>query len=104
MIKKDEFVNLVKLMQKFNNFMQELLNEGLNLYDSRVYDLPAQIFDGFLESHFTEHGSDLVFWMMYETAPKVIYEEDDNGRVEYEVDTPEKLYDYMLRDTKSYFK
>ena len=32
------------------------------------------LFDNFISSHFTLAGCDLVYWWLYESVPKVIYE------------------------------
>lgn len=92
---KELFIKQIELMQKFNNLMDTLESLSVNLVLSDLFTYPAIMFDNSIEFICTDEGSDLVFWWMYESVPKVIYEKVGDEEVETSVETLDELYDYL---------
>lgn len=94
--------------------LQKSIIKRLNLigiYDSEFGNEILTLFDNFISSHFTLEGCDLVYWWLYESVPKIIYETvtpdifiKDCKVIEINVEELEALWKYMERDKKLYFK
>lgn len=81
-------------MQSFNDKIDQFIELGMNLVETPLFDIPAKMFDNFIDSVCTEEGSDLVFWWLYEDVDKVIYGLSNNEE-NFSLDTIDQLYDYM---------
>ena len=92
---KEQFVETISYMQEFVNLIDELRQMGIDLIESKLYNLPANIFDQFVYSHFTEFGQDLVFWWMYEDVPKEITLDD--GKV-HDVEDVNDFYEFLVEN------
>ena len=85
--------------------------ELIGIYDSDFANEILMLFDNFIASHFTLEGCDLVYWWLYESVPKIIYETvmpdifiKDRKVIEINIEELEALWKYMERDKKLYFK
>lgn len=96
MITFKEFNEMISLNKEFNLKLEEL-EEVLghaDLFEIRLVQIAFSFFDNYIMSHFTKEGSDLVFWWLYESVPKVIYDSE----VEYNVEDLEDLWDYIVKN------
>lgn len=117
MITQEEFR---KFIEKYNEF-DEAINRieeafcgsrfGLNLFDCDWVDAVGQMFDTFIESHFTEKGSDWIYYYLYEDIGdhKVIITKEadmfnEEKEIEYHLNSIEDLWNFLLTDKKKYFK
>ena len=93
---KEQFVKQINLMQSFNAKVDQLNDFGINIVDTPLFDIPAQMFDNFIDSACTDEGADLVFWWMYEDVEKVIFEHDEEGNEKkIPLETVYQLYEYL---------
>ena len=83
----------------------------IGIYDSDFANEILMLFDNFISSHFTLEGCDLVYWWLYESVPKVIYETikpdiftKESKKIEINVKELDALWKYMERNKKLYFK
>lgn len=81
-------ISLSKDTEKIINSLQDL---NIDLVESPLYYNFGMLFDTFIITHFTEEGSDLIFWWMFESVPKVIYD----GETEVDVESIEDLWKYL---------
>lgn len=88
---KEQFIKQIELMQSFNDTIDQFVELGMNLVETPLFNIPAEMFDNFIDSICTEDGSELVFWWMYEEVDKVIYVD---GK-EIHLDTLDQLYNYL---------
>lgn len=115
MITKKEFTEYITEFQYFDKCIDRM-GEAISgkygccgLWESDWYESVAKMLDMFLDSHFTEKGVDWVSYYLFESIDnkKVIIEiEDIFGTVkkEYPLNTIDELWDFLLTDTKLYFK
>ena len=116
MITKEEFI---KFIDQFNSFVQgiERLENAIKgsggyceLFETDWFINVGEMYDTFLESHFTESGIDLINWWKFEDVDKIIYQKVDrdlfNGKseIEYNVNEIDNLWKYMMTYKKDYFK
>ena len=88
---RELFVKQINLIQQLNTKTDQLKDIGINIVESSLYDIPAKLFDNFVEAVCTDEGTDLVFWWMYEDVDKIIYEDEK----EIHLDTVYQLYEYL---------
>jgi hypothetical protein len=70
-----------------------------NLYESDwVYSVGCML-DIFIQSHFTDSGCDLITWWLFESVPKIIYQDD----LKISVETLDELWEYMINNKEDYF-
>ena len=99
MINKEEFTEYILNYQAFEQAisrMEEAFSGkkyGCNLFDCDWVDSVGKMLDIFMESHFTETGSDWVFYYLFE----------DEKEEHYEFNSLEELYDVMLKFKNDYF-
>ena len=91
---KENFVEEISLMREFTELIDELRHMGIDLVESKLYNLPAIMFDQFVYSHFTEHGQDLVFWWMFEDVPKEITVDDEI----FDVEDVNDFYEFLVEN------
>ena len=117
MITKEEFTEYILNYQAFEqaiNRMEEAFSGrkyGCNLFDCDWIDSVGKMLDIFIESHFTETGSDWVFYYLFETVgdKKVTITKEadlfkEKEEVEYHLNSIDELWDFLLTDKKLYFK
>ena len=116
MITKKEFYKFISSYQEFYNGLERFERAitgkkfTCNLFETDWGDAVGRMLDAFLESHFTEHGIDLITWWLFEDVDKIIYQKLDpdlfNGEteVEYDVNTFDNLWNYMIKYEKDYIK
>lgn len=96
---RELFVKQINLIQQLNTKTDQLKDIGINIVESSLYDIPAKLFDNFVEAVCTEDGADLVFWWLYEDVDKVICE--NVGEAEEQkisLDTVYQLYEYLEKN------
>lgn len=106
MLTFDEFEKQIDSIEEINRKF-----EAFGITGSQIYEDVNVLFDNFIYSHFTEEGSDLVFWWMYENVDKIIYEttspdmfDKDPKNIETNVERIEDLWEYMIKHKDIYFK
>lgn len=116
MITKKEFYDYITSYQLFENAIDRIetaisgKSYGFGLWESDWYDAVGRMLNIFLDSHFTETGTDLITWWLWEDVDKVIYETVDpdlfSGKTEVErnVEDFDDLWKYMIKHEKDYFK
>ncbi len=105
MITFEEFKSAINSLSKINNFIDNLEQiTKLNISESDLVQETWKLFDLFINSHFTEEASDLIFWWIYEEVPKVIYQDSIFGKDEINVENIEDLWKYMISEKEIYFK
>ena len=116
MITKQQFHNFINEYQNFSDAIERIEKAvsgrkyGLNLYESDWYESVGKMLDIFLDSHFSDKGCDLIYWWLWENVDKIIYEKVNpdlfNGEteVEYDVESFDNLWNYMIKYQKDYFK
>lgn len=93
------------MMQKFDEYIDSIAHKlKIELYETPLFEYPSNMFDNFIYSHFTEEGSDLIFWWMYEDVPKIIYQDTIFGEVETNIEDIEDLWKYLISNKEIYFK
>ena len=115
MITKEEFIQYITEFQKFDEAIEriEIAVGGskcaCNLWESDWYSNVSKLLDIFVDSHFTEKGADWVYYYLFENIndKKVIIEVEDmfgTDKKEYHLNTIDELWNFLLTDTKLYFK
>lgn len=114
MITKEIFI---KFINQFNSFVKgiERLENAIKgsggyceLFETDWFINVEEMYDTFLESHFTESGIDLINWWKFENVDKIIYQKVDpdlfNGEteIEYDVEDIEALWDYIQKYKKEF--
>ena len=116
-IKKETFVETIKLMQKYDAFIDKVQDEfGIELYKCEAVDIAGLFFDQLMQTEFGTAGSDVISWWLYEGDGKTHYvslcndeegrtywdfwySEDfiskDNTKAMINIKTPEELYDFL---------
>ena len=96
---RELFVKQIQLIQQLNTKTDQLKDIGINIIESPLYDIPAKLFDNFIETVCTDDGVDLVFWWLYEDVDKVICE--NIGEAEEQkisLGTVYQLYEYLEKN------
>lgn len=111
MLTFEEFKEQIDLIKAVNENLDELNKLHFDIFDTDLINNCLKIFDNFILSHFTEEGSDLVFWWLYDDVKKVIYETvtpdiftKESKEIEINVEKIEGLWEYMIKRKKVYFK
>lgn len=116
MITKEEFV---KYLTEYQSFIKaiERLGEALGgkgyyyIYECDWYDNVGQMLDIFIDSHFTEEGSDWVTYYLFEDIddklviikkPADMFNEE--SEIEYHLNSIEELWNFLQTDINLYFK
>lgn len=94
MITFQEFKAQIDLKNRFDEKLEELekVLNSRDLFEIDLVQISYAFFDNYICSHFTEEGSDLVFWWLYESVPKVIY----TNETEYNVEDLKDLWKYLV--------
>ena len=94
MITFQEFKTQIDLKQQFDEKLEELekVLNSRDLFEIDLVQISYKFFDNYIYSHFDEDGVDLIFWWLYESVPKKIW---DSG-TEYDVEDLEDLWKYLV--------
>lgn len=113
----NEFQNLeqaIDRMEEAIDRMEEAISDlkyGCNLWESDWYGNVSKMLDIFIDSHFTDNGSDLINYFLFESVDdklvtikkeKDIFNEEQE--IEYHLNSIDELWDFLLTDIKLYFK
>lgn len=96
---RELFAKQINLMKSFNHKIDQIEDFGIDLVETPLFDIPAQMFDNFVDSVCTDEGADLVFWWLYEDVDKVICE--NIGEAEEQkisLGTVYQLYEYLEKN------
>jgi hypothetical protein len=115
MINKEQFIKAVTKYKEFckgvEALSQTVCDSKYSIYETKWIDAVGQIFDIFVDSNFTDKGTDLIFYYLFENPDdKAIYIKQDKDifneekEIRYPLDTVEELWNFLLTDTKLYFK
>ena len=117
MITKEEFSKFIINYQTFEKAisrMEEAFSGrkyGCNLFDCDWVDSVGQMLDLFIDSHFTEKGSDWIYYYLFELIEdkKVIITKEANlfkekEEMEFHLNSIDELWNFLLTDKKLYFK
>ena len=119
MITKEELKNF---LDRYNNFdkavtrMEEAISGksypyGTNLFETDWHTYVSEMYDIFLESHFTDKGIDWVNYYFLEdiddhlvtvTISADLFNKEQE--VEYHLNSVDELWDFLITDKKLYFK
>ena len=116
-LKKETFVETIKLMQKYDAFIDKVQNEfGIELYKCEAVDIAGLFFDQLMQTEFGTAGSDVISWWLYESDDNTHYAglcNDEEGHTYWDfwyseefvpknstkslvnIKTPEELYDFL---------
>ena len=96
MITFEELKDTINSKLLFDEKLEELerVLKSRDLFEIDLVQLSYKFFDNYIYSHFTEEGSDLIFWWLYENVPKVIYE----GEIEHNVEDLKDLWEYLVKN------
>jgi len=117
MITKEEFTEYILNYQAFEQSISRMEEafcgrpHGCNLFECDWVNSVDKMLDIFIESHFTETGSDWIFYYLFETIEDkrvIVTKEADlfkeKEEVEYHLNSIDELWDFLLTDKKLYFK
>ena len=82
----------IKQYQDFNNYLDKLKENGLDILDTDLVEKAYLVFDTWIESILNEEGQDLIYWWLFEDVDKILYED---GKSDINVERLEDLYSYM---------
>ena len=117
MITKEEFIKFIQSYIEFqesvDNFDKAITGKNYPsiLFETKWYDAVGKMLDSFLDSHFTNYGTDWIFYFLWEdTNDKAAYirQEGDmfneEKEIRYSLESADELWDFLLTDKKLYFK
>jgi hypothetical protein len=98
MITKETFIQMISLVERFNEEINRWDDFGLNILDQPIISIPWEIFDTWTNSNFNEDGADWINWYIYERISIITKEllpcYDEEGNIFY-VNTPEELWNLV---------
>lgn len=98
MITKETFIQMINLIEQFNEEINRWNDFGLNILDQPIISIPWEIFDAWEKSNFNKDGVDWIDWYLYErisiVTKKLLPCYDEEGNPFY-VNTPEELWDLV---------
>ena len=97
MISREKFKRQLELAQSLDQITELLHDNGIEILESKLFNIPSELFSNFLYCVCTDDGADWVEWWLYEDVEKVVYE----GDKEIRLDTIDDLYNYLK--TNHYF-
>jgi hypothetical protein len=98
MIKPDKFVDYIMAYQRGTDFLRNMDDAGLDLYETPLCASADTLLDAWLDQVLNEEGQDLVYWWLFEDVDKVITDNDN----EFNVEDIEEFTKYLLNN--GYFK
>jgi len=110
MITKEEFIKYLNEWKSFETSIDAIgicvfANE-YSVWETKFADAAGKMLDIFINSHFTEEGSDLINWYLFEsvqktiTIPETLFEPSKKISLE----SLDDLWDFLKSDSKIYFK
>jgi hypothetical protein len=116
MITKEEFSKFISKYQSFKDAIDRF-GEALGgksfyyLFETDWYEDVAEMLDTFIDSHFTEKGADWIYYYLFEDIDdhRVFITKgadlfNGEAEIEYHLNSIDELWDFLLNDTKLYFK
>ena len=118
MITKKEFINFIESYEIFENGINriiETLSGGkpytIDLWGCNWVDAVCKMWDNFIYSHFTNYGTDWIFYFLWEdTNDKAAYIKQEGDmfneekEIRYSLESADELWDFLQTDVKAYFK
>ena len=117
MIAKEEFVKFIQsyieFQESIDNFDKAITGKNYPsiLFETKWYDAVGKMLDSFLDSHFTDHGIDWIFYFLFEDAnDKAAYVKQEGDmfneekEIRYSLESVDELWNFLLTDKKLYFK
>ena len=109
MITKEEFIKFINQYQIFDKALDRLSQAlsgskyGIPLFETDWANAVGEMFDIFLDSHFTKTGVDNITWWI---IVRTVYPDLFNGKseTEYNVNDIEDLWNYMIKFKEDNFK
>lgn len=108
MISKNDFLYIIKKHQNFHKGFERLEKAFMgeksycsNLFESDWIQAECMMFDKIIDIFFTDEGSDLIFWYLYEDVDKIIYQKDKD---DIYLNSLEDLYNYLINNKEIYLK
>lgn len=115
MITKEILKEIIDLNQTFQNGIERIETAlcgkpySCNLLESDWVIAHEKMFDAFLKSYFNESGQNLLYWWLYESVDKIIYQKidsdlfEDKKEIQFDVNSIDDLWDYMIKHKEDYF-
>lgn len=116
MITKEIFKEIIDLDQIFKKGIERIETaiggepySISGLWESDWVMAHEKMFDTFIQSYFTEIGQDLIYWWLYESVDKIIYQKidsnlfEDKKEIQFDVNSIDDLWDYMIKYKEDYF-
>lgn len=94
MMTKEQFVDMMIITEKFMAEVDKWDDFGLQIFDKPIVELPWEMFDLFLSTHFDEDGMDWIHWYLFERVGyngEILSCWDENDK-EFIVKDPEDLW------------
>lgn len=95
MIPYKYFEQALKLAQDQDKEVTKLYDLGYDLIESPLVEYADKLFDTLIESYFNEDGVELITWWLWEDVPKKIYIQVGTEESEIDVESIERLYNYI---------
>lgn len=76
------FISYLKEYLKGIQFLRNMYDAGLDLYESPLCNSADFIFQAWLEQLTNEEGQDLIYWWIFEDVDKIITEDENDINVE----------------------
>lgn len=103
MITKEEFISAIYHIQLFNNAVDDLSRNGINITESELFQSFGNISDKLFSTNFTNEGFQWINWWLYERynfgehITNAAYDIDGNI---INLDTSEELWNLVSRYLK----
>jgi len=91
---KEVFIEYMKAYQKGLSFLENMHDEGLDLYETSLCTSADALFQAWLDQIMDNEGQDLVYWWLFEDVDKVITEDNTDINVESLEDFANYLNEY----------
>lgn len=102
MITKEQFIEILTLMEKYNKEVDKWDEFGIPIIERSITIIPFRLFDLFLNHILGEQGLDWVNWYLYErlsiSTGEVLPCFHEDSDIEIYIRTPEDLWDFTIKD------
>lgn len=92
---KGEFIKLLEERDDQENRIDTLASIGLDIFDSPLIEYGNMMFERLISAHFTEDGTDWIFWWLYEKNGNPDMKAWDENHNEIPMETMEDLWNYV---------
>ena len=99
-MQKTDFVTGLRLYKDYMDRVEKLDDLGVSLFESPISNAIDGLFDLWIKSITDDPGADLVYWWLFKSGDKNIYDLEDT--IIDNLEDEEMLYDYMNKN--DYFK